>query len=399
MSTKSPKRSQQIDRVLTVAAIVTLVIAWFVGATWSSTDVTPYIEQAFPSAARFERTSDDTYAAYQTDSSEQVIAYVTVGEANGYGGPMKVAVALDLDGGVLGMVVFEHKETRTWYKRVADDDFVASLLGKSYADEFQVGADVDGVTGATYTSRAIAEAVREGSRAVAAGELGLVAPVREAPRVQFGVPEIVLIALFAVGYVGHQRGFKYKKQARWLSMLVGLVLLGFVYTNPLTLAFINKLLLGFWPQWQTHLYWYLLIGGILFVFTVDNKNPYCEWFCPFGAAQECMGLIGGAKVRSPRRYRELLKWLQRGLAWSAILLALLFRNPGLSSYEIFGVLFDLEGSSLQFGLLGIVLVAALFIKRPWCRYLCPLRPVTDLIRFVRNWIKELWQKTRTKPAA
>ncbi|HDD62487.1 MAG: hypothetical protein DRI65_05905 [Chloroflexota bacterium] len=52
-------------------------------------------------------------------------------------------------------------------------------------------------------------------------------------------------------------------------------------------------------QWQTNLYWYILVLGIIFVFSLDNKNPYCEWFCPFGAAQECMGSIGWAKVRSP----------------------------------------------------------------------------------------------------
>ena len=179
-------------------------------------------------------------------------------------------------------------------------------------------------------------------------------------------------------------------------MLVGMIILGFVYTRPLTLSDISKFLLGFWPQWQTNLYWYLLIGGILFVFTVDNKNPYCEWFCPFGAAQECMGAIGGAKSRSAGSYKNILKWLQRGLAWLAILLALLFRNPGLTSYEIFGTLFDLKGSTMQFALLGIVLITSLCIRRPWCNYLCPLRPVTDLYRAFRKWIIESWTAFRRK---
>ena len=177
-------------------------------------------------------------------------------------------------------------------------------------------------------------------------QLGLPVPKEMSPNIQFGIPEISLIGLYVVGYFGHQRKFKYTKQARWLSMLVGMIVLGFIYTRPLTLSDISKFLLGFWPQWQTNLYWYLLIGGILFVFTVDNKNPYCEWFCPFGAAQECMGAIGGAKSRSTGSYKNILKWLQRGLAWLAILLALLFRNPGLTSYEIFGTLFDLKGSTM-----------------------------------------------------
>ena len=60
---------------------------------------------------------------------------------------------------------------------------------------------------------------------------------------------------------------------------------------PLTISRVSSFLLGFWPQWQTNLYWYLLIGGVLFIATADNKNAYCAWFCPFGAAQECMAAI------------------------------------------------------------------------------------------------------------
>ena len=170
---------------------------------------------------------------------------------------------------------------------------------------------------------------------------------------------------------------------------------GLYYNRPLTISSINQLLLGFFPVWQTNLYWYLLLGGIFFVFTVDNKNPYCEWFCPFGAAQECLGVVGGAKTRSPGRFKLLLTWVTRILAWLAVVVALIFRNPGLTSYEVFGTLFDLTGTTFQFAVLGIILLSSLFIRRPWCTYLCPLRPVTDLYRAFRRRIVELWRKRKT----
>ena len=112
-----------------------------------------------------------------------------------------------------------------------------------------------------------------------------------------------------------------------------------------------------------------------------------------------MGVIGGAKLTGSSKYRRLFVWLQRGLAWGAIVIALLFRNPGLSSYEVFGTLFSFTGSSILFVLLGIILVMSLFVKRPWCNYLCPLDPVYDIIRLVRGWGFELFQKTRKRAAA
>lgn len=387
-------RTQRLERILAAAAVITIVIAWLAGAALEASDLQPAIEAAWPEAGHFERVSDDTYAAYQDGAGEQLLGYVTVGEAAGYGGPLQLAVAVDLAGEVVGTAVISHKETPSFFARVEGGGFLQQLWGKSYADPFQLDKDLDGVSGATYTARAVAEAAAQGSRFIAAAQLGETVPAAPPPPIQFGIPEITVLALFAVGYIAHKPKFKYKKQARWLMLLTGLFVLGFWYNLPLTISKINSFLMGFWPQWQTNLYWYFLLGGIVFVLAADNKNAYCAWFCPFGAAQECLGAIGGAKGIGLRKYRRLFVWLQRGLAWLAIVLALLFRNPGISSYEVFGTLFSLTGSTALFALTGIVLVLSLFVKRPWCNFLCPLDPVYDLIRLVRGWSLEVWRTVK-----
>jgi NosR/NirI family transcriptional regulator, nitrous oxide reductase regulator len=393
------QKTLSVERWLGILALVSILIAWFAGSARASNDLLPAVERAMPGAGTVERIENELYAAYQDEAGSELLGYVAIAEASGYGGPLTLAVGVDLTGNLMGFTIIDHKETPSWMKRVQASSYLDDLLGKPYTDAFTLGKDLDGVSGATYSSKAIAAAALEGSRTVAA-YLNLPVAEPEPTKIVFGIPEITLIALFAVGYFGHQRKFKYTKQARWVALILGMVVLGFIYNKPLTLSMVNQALLGFWPQWQTNLYWYLLLGGIILVFTVDNKNPYCAWFCPFGAAQECMGAIGGSKVRSPgRQTRNVLKWTQRGLAWFAIVIALWFRNPGISSYEIFGTLFKLVGSSWQFVLLGIVLVVGLFISRPWCTYLCPLHPVDEFIRFVRKWILESWHNLKQKRSA
>lgn len=386
------KNSRRLERILAVVALGIIVVAWIIGSFRAEADLLPYMEQALPEASRFEAVAIGTYTAWDGQTEESLIGYVTTGKAQGYGGEIEVAVAVSPEGVILGLVIVEQKETAAFFRRVLRSSLLDSLRGKAYSDPLALGNDVDGITGATYSCRAIVDSARKATQKIATRELGFFPPPEPSLKVQFGFPEAVLVALFGFGIVGRLRRFKYKKTARWISMLVGLAVLGFVYNQPLTIVWINRLLLGFWPAWQTYLYWFILIGGILFVYTIDNKNPYCEWFCPFGATQECLGIVGGAKVRVPRRAHNLLRWSQRSLALTAIVIALIFRNPGISSYEVFGAFFRLIGSNFQFVLLGIVLVASLFIRRPWCSYLCPLRPVTDLIRLIRNWIKELWIK-------
>lgn len=390
------KKSNNIERIIGILAIVSLVIAWFLGFNRSNRDIQPILKQVLPVADEFELDNSGVYTGWINQSAKQVVGYVAIGTANGYGGPLRIAVATDPNGTIIGLAILESKETPSYLDRVSRSKLLSNILGKTYRDPISTGEDIDAITGATYTSQALIEAAGFGATAIAQRHLDFVPQKTEPVRVNFGIPEATLIGLYAIGFWGHRRQFKFTRQARWVSMIVGMAILGFIFNVPLTIGFINKILMGYWPEWQTNLYWYLLLGGILFVFTVDNKNPYCEWICPFGAAQECMGVIGGAKTRTPQRFRSLFIWVQRGLAWTAIFLALLFRNPGLSSYEVFGSLFSLTGSTIQFLLLGIVLVFAIFIKRPWCNFLCPLRPVTDFIRMVRSWIIETWKKTNLK---
>ncbi len=386
------KNNRRLERFLAVVALGIVVVAWIIGSFREEVDLIPYLKQALPQASRFEAINLGTYKAWGSQAEDSLLGYVTTGKAQGYGGDMKVAVAVSLEGVILGLAVVEQKETSAFLRRVFRSNLLDSLRGKIYSDPLALENDVDGVTGATFSCRAITDSVRSATRKIAVRELGFSLPPEPSPKVAFGFPEAMLIVLFGFGIMGRMRRFKYKKTARWVSMLVGLVVLGFVYNRPLTIVWINRLILGFWPAWQTHLYWFILIGGILFIYTMDNKNPYCEWFCPFGATQECLGVVGGAKVRVPQRAHTLLRWGQRWLALSAIVIALVFRNPGISSFEVFGAFFRFIGSNFLFILLGIALVASLFVRRPWCSYLCPLRPVTDFIRLMRDGIKDLWKK-------
>ncbi len=162
-------------------------------------------------------------------------------------------------------------------------------------------------------------------------------------------------------------------------MLCGMFILGFWFSVPLTLSKINSFLLGYFPDWHTQLYWYLLIGGFVLSIVVTRKNIYCSWICPLGGLQECFGVVGAAKPRFSRRFNRIMKWVQRGVALLAVLLALYFRNPVKLNYEIFGVALSLTGATYLFAMTGLFMMASIFIKRPWCNYLCPIIPVSDFI--------------------
>ncbi len=379
---------------LAIIALVAIIIAWFIGGQLESADIVSSIKAKMPEIARVEEIKKATFKIF--NSKEEHLGYVTVESSMGYGGPLQMAVAVDQDGKIFDLAVVSSKETPSYLEKVLKANFIDDLIGKSYNEQYSLGTEIDAVSSATYSSRAILEASKKGNRFVAARVLGFDVPKEKLPAIQFGAAEIILLLLFAAGYFAHKKTFRYTKIARWGTMLVGLFVIGFYYNQPFTLSMINQLLLGYFPPLYSHLYWYLLLGGIFLVLTIDNQNPYCLWFCPFGTAQECMGLVGGAKNRSAGKFKNVFKWTLRFITLFAVIASLLFRNPGVSSYEVFGTLFKLTGSNFQFAILGIVLVSSVFIKRPWCNYLCPMRPLTDHFTHIRRLVINKWKNQRVK---
>jgi uncharacterized protein with FMN-binding domain len=386
------RNKKNTETGLAIVAMVAIVIAWFVGGQLENADLVSAIRAKMPEIAKLEEIEEASYKIY--NSKEELLGYVTIESSMGYGGPLKMAVAVDNTGKIFDLAIAGSKETPSYLEKVLRTDILDHIKGKSYNEEYSIGNGIDAVSSATYSSRAIVEASKKGNRFIAAKILGFDVPKAEKPVIKFGLAEIVLLILFAVGYFAHKKTFKYTKIARWGTMIVGLLVIGFSYNQPFTLSMINQLLLGYFPPLHSHLYWYLFLGGIFLVLTIENKNPYCLWFCPFGAAQECMGLVGGAKPRSVGKFKNIFKWTLRAITLFAIIAALLLRNPGVTSYEIFGTLFKLTGSNFQFAILGIVLVLSMFIKRPWCNYLCPVGPVTEYYTHIRKLVLDKWKKRK-----
>lgn len=74
-----------------------------------------------------------------------------------------------------------------------------------------------------------------------------------------------------------------------------------------------------------------------------------------------------------------------------ILLAFFLHTPSVANFEPFAVLFGQDGYGVQWLLLPLVLLAALFIKRFWCNYFCPVGVANEFVvglgRKVRNLIR------------
>jgi Na+-translocating ferredoxin:NAD+ oxidoreductase subunit G len=123
--------------------------------------LTPEQKTSLKSVA--EDSSDTAFTFFYGKTSDgKIEKSCTVVPQKGKEGPMSVGVCFGQDGLVNSLIVLAHEEERG--KKAAEGkDFIKQFKGKKASSPFQVGKDVDAVTGATVTSKALSEAVRKAS--------------------------------------------------------------------------------------------------------------------------------------------------------------------------------------------------------------------------------------------
>ncbi len=98
---------------------------------------------------------------YVTDAGGRVVEVM----ATGYGGQFLVTVGIDPGGTITGVMVGENQETVGLGKNAEKPEFTGQYVGKSgeigLVKSGAAGNQVDALTGATITSRAVTDAVNE----------------------------------------------------------------------------------------------------------------------------------------------------------------------------------------------------------------------------------------------
>ena len=112
----------------------------------------------YPSFVRMEELpvlgeAEGVHTVYAVYEESGMAGYVVDLETTGFGGPINMMVGISPEGVVSGVRVVSHSETPGFGSRAAEQAYLAAYTGKG--GELVLGADIDAVSGATISSRAI----------------------------------------------------------------------------------------------------------------------------------------------------------------------------------------------------------------------------------------------------
>lgn len=312
-----------------------------------------------------------------------IIAQQTTRKIIGYSGPIPMVIVLDKNDKVRGIELLENDETPEFLETVENEGFLEGWNGLVVAQA--VGKNMDTVSGATYSSTAIGETVRQ--RLAEYAKTTAVAQKTDMKKIVTYI-SILVVILYALAFYCFP---KQLNRYRITLLVLSVGVLGVAYGSFLSI----KLIGGWFVQGislkNQIIFVTLAVLSFLLPF-VFGKNFYCTYVCPFGASQELLGRINPKKLELPKSVTTILARTRTKVMLLVLGIAIFGSTIDVTGAEPFTLFFFASASK------GVVVMAVAFlllsiaIPRAWCRFFCPTGALID---FFRKEAKDIFPKKVT----
>lgn len=108
---------------------------------------------------QFDQTHATHIIYYTARDAHGILGYVFEDTVQGKWGPIHYALAVDPRGTILEVVILDYQEIRG--RPIAKKRFLRQYQKKSIGDPLRLRSDIDGITGATISSRSLTDGVRK----------------------------------------------------------------------------------------------------------------------------------------------------------------------------------------------------------------------------------------------
>lgn len=309
----------------------------------------------------------------QPDGTFVVNTRVLAKDVQGYGGPVPLKIHIDNDGRLTAIEAEPNAESPSFFDRAKE--LFSRWQGKTIDEA--MAEDVDAVSGATFSSKAIIRNVQRGlayakQHGLADGGKG--AQEESAERtVATGWTLGSIVALIAVLLGAVVPLFTNNRRLHLVQLVVNVVVLGlwtgtFVSYTLFLRLFAGGVSLSAIGTLAAPLL--MLIVALLYPLA-GRSGHYCAHVCPFGSAQELAGKLSRRKLRITPHVLRVLTAL-RNLLWG-VLMALLLTGTCTAwiDYELFTAFIYSSASVWVIVLAVLFLVLSVWVPRPYCRFVCP----------------------------
>ena len=298
-----------------------------------------------------------------------------------------------MDGECVGLVVDQTYENEPYARYLNDEySFLNLYRGKTLSELAAMdpkALGIEGVSGATMTSRSVTDALPIAATAVIKSRSKsdqANSKVRVVTRSLISYwADFVTVILTLIGVTFSFTKLSRKKWFRLSFQLAVIVLLGFVNGHLLSQASIEG--------WAAHGVPWSVVPGLvllslaaLLIPIVSKHQPYCQHICPFGAIQQLARAKPVRKrikwtLKIPTRVAWWLELIPFVLLAIVILSAILRTTTNLAAIEPFDAFaFRVAGwATISIFIFGLLM--SLVSPMAYCRFGCPTGAMLNFLKF------------------
>lgn len=155
--------------LLAITAIAGLILAFAYDITKAPIEAKAKADQAAAMKVVLEAeeftelddiTNENITGLFEAKTGGNAAGYVLQVNSSGYGGKIELMVGINGEGALSGIEILSHTETPGLGSKAKDDPaFAAQYKGLPAETELAVGSDIQAITGATITSKAVTNGV------------------------------------------------------------------------------------------------------------------------------------------------------------------------------------------------------------------------------------------------
>jgi len=204
----------------------------------------------------------------------------------------------------------------------------------------------------------------------------------------------LLTAFIALALVSF---FRKSVRLKYVALVVAVGYMGFVKSSLVSISDVFRLTDLSLPPFKYSLAWYLFSGFVV-VSTVLWGRLYCGRICAYGALTQLMDAVIPKKLRIeiPTTLDQRAAWIKYGLLGAVMIYYLVTRDIAMPvRYAEPFWMFSLFGSTGMWVGLGVLLLATVFVRNLYCRFLCPVGAMLGIVSNLTVFRIKRWSECNT----
>jgi polyferredoxin len=190
--------------------------------------------------------------------------------------------------------------------------------------------------------------------------------------------------------------FRKSVRLKYVTLVAAVAYLGFYKSQLISIVNVFGLAGGNLPLFRDNLAWYLF-AAVTVVSTVLWGRVYCGRMCAFGALTQLVDAIVPAKWRVdvPRALERRASWVKYGILTAVLLYFIGTGDPLIYPYVEPFWMFGMHATAPLWAGLAVLLVATVFVRNLYCRFLCPVGAALGVLSNLTVFRIKRWSECKT----